>query len=134
MLWNQAEDIWDADQLQNKLSCLMSIGTGVPTLLPVRDDALGIWATLKDLATETEKTAEKFRRDKSSLDDEGRYHRFNVQHGLENIGLEESRRKNEIAAATGRYITSQAVYKRMKLCVENASRQLGDKPSSVERM
>ncbi len=29
----------------------------VPALKPVRDDVLGIWATLKDLATETEKAA-----------------------------------------------------------------------------
>ncbi len=41
---------------------------------PVRDDVIGIWATLKDLATETEKTAQQFHRDKSHLDDEGRYY------------------------------------------------------------
>ncbi len=80
----------------------MSIGTGVPALKPVRDDVLGIWATLKDLATETEKTAQQFHRDKSYLDDGGRYYRFNVDRGLEEIGLEESKKKKEIAAATRR--------------------------------
>ncbi|KAH7141557.1 hypothetical protein B0J13DRAFT_676475 [Dactylonectria estremocensis] len=63
---------------------------------------LGIVATLKELATETERTAEKFRRNKSSLDDEARYSRFNVARGLEDVGLEESRKQREIAAATGR--------------------------------
>jgi hypothetical protein len=117
-LWTQARDVW-GDQLRGKLRCLVSIGTGVPTLKPVRDDVLGIWATLKELATETEKTAEQFRRDKSNLDDEGRYYRFNVDHGLENIELEESKKKKEIAAATGRYVASQAVLKQMKACANN---------------
>ena len=64
-------------------------------------------ATLKELATETEKTAQQFHRDKSDLDDEGRYYRFNVDRGLEDIGLEESKKKREIAAVTGRYVASQ---------------------------
>lgn len=115
VLWNEAQDVW-GNQLQEKLQCIVSIGTGVPNLKPVRDDALGIWATLKDLATETEKTAQQFHRDKSSLDDEGRYYRFNVDHGLEGIGLEESKRKNEIAAATRRYVESQTVFKQMRAC------------------
>ena len=123
MLWNQAQDIWGADQLRNKLSCLVSIGTGGPSLQPVRDDVLGIWATLKELATQTEKTAERFRRDKSGLDDEGRYYRFNVDHGLEDIGLEESKKKKEIVAATGRYVRSQAVFKQMKACANNLARR-----------
>jgi predicted acylesterase/phospholipase RssA len=117
-LWNQAQDVW-GDQLWGRLRCLVSIGTGVPSLTPVRDDVLGIWSTLRELATETEKTAEQFRRDKSSLDDEGRYVRFNVDRGLEDIGLEESMKKREIVAATGRYIASQAVFKQMKACAAN---------------
>ncbi|KAL2131177.1 hypothetical protein VTI74DRAFT_5443 [Chaetomium olivicolor] len=117
-LWNQAQDVW-GDQLRGSLRCLISIGTGVPALKPVRDDVLGIWATLKDLAVETEKRAQQFHRDKSDLDNEGRYYRFNVGRGLEDIGLEESKKKTEIAAATRRYVESQAVYKQMKACAKN---------------
>ncbi|KAG5798512.1 hypothetical protein H9Q69_002454 [Fusarium xylarioides] len=93
-LWTQAQDVWGDDQLQSRLRCLVSIGTGVPTLKPVRDDVLGIRATLTGLATETEKTAEQFRRDKASLDDEGRYYRFNVSRGLEGVGLTESKKQH----------------------------------------
>jgi hypothetical protein len=88
----------------------------VPSLEPVRDDVLGIAATLKKLATETEKTAQRFHRDHSSLDDEGRYYRFNVDCGLEEVGLEESKKKKEIAAATRRYVELQAVFRQMKAC------------------
>jgi predicted acylesterase/phospholipase RssA len=117
-LWNQAQDAFGGE-LRDRLRCLVSIGTGVPALKPVRDDVAGIWATLKDLATETEKTAQQFHRDKSYLDDEGRYYRFNVNRGLDEIGLEESRKKKEIAAATRSYIESQAVFKQMKACADN---------------
>ncbi|CAG9955926.1 unnamed protein product [Clonostachys rosea f. rosea IK726] len=122
-LWTQAQDVWGDDQLRSRLRCLVSIGTGVPALKPVRDDVLGIGATLTSLATETEKTAEQFRRDKSSLDDEGRYYRFNVSRGLEDVGLEESRKQREIAAATGRYVASQDVFRQMKACANGLARK-----------
>src|ERR1700761_9542855 len=41
-LWNQAQDVWGG-QLRGSLICLVSLGTGLPALKPVRDDALGIW-------------------------------------------------------------------------------------------
>ncbi|KAG7415776.1 Nephrocystin-3 [Fusarium oxysporum f. sp. rapae] len=123
MLWTQAQDLWGDDQLRSCLRCLVSIGTGVPALRPVRDDVLGIGATLTNLATETERTAEQFRRDKSSLDDEGRYYRFNVSRGLEDVGLEESKKQREIAAATGRYIESQDVFKQMRACANSLARK-----------
>ena len=109
--------MWGGDhQLQGRLKCIVSIGTGVPAVKPLRDDAFGIWATLKKLATETELTAEQFRQDKASLENDGRYYRFNVVHGLDDVGLEESQKKAEIAAVTRRYITSQAVFEQMKAC------------------
>lgn len=117
-LWNQAQDVW-GDQLHGRLQCIVSIGTGVPALVPVRDDLSGIWATYRELVTETEMTAEQFRRDKSNLDDEGRYYRFNVDQGLEEKGLEESKKKKEIAAATQRYFESQAVFKQLQACANS---------------
>ncbi|CZR43873.1 uncharacterized protein FPRO_13681 [Fusarium proliferatum ET1] len=122
-LWTQAQDVWGEDQLRSRLRCLVSIGTGVPALKPVRDDVLGIRATLTSLATETEKTAEQFRRDKSSLDDEGRYYRFNVSRGLEHVGLAESKKQRDIAAATGRYVASQDVFRQMKACANGLARR-----------
>ncbi|KAH8892820.1 hypothetical protein GQ53DRAFT_860990 [Thozetella sp. PMI_491] len=131
-LWTEAQDLWGADQLQAKLTCLVSIGTGVPSLQPLRDDIIGIGATLKVLVTETEKTAEQFRRDKCSLYDEGRYYRFNVDSGLETIGLHESKKKNEIAAATRRYIESQEVFKQMQACAGALARKKYHGPYKTE--
>jgi hypothetical protein len=116
-LWNEAQLMWDAEPLHNKLQCLVSVGTGIPSLRPFTDDAIHIGETLVAIATETERTAERFRRDKAHVDD-GRYFRFNVVRGLEDIGLEESAKAKEIAAATRRYVTSQETYKQMQACAK----------------
>ena len=120
-VWNEAQDIWPSGSLEDKIKCLVSIGTGVPSLTPFKDDIISIGQSLLAIATETEKTAERFSRDKSRLDNMGRYYRFNVLRGLEDIGLEDSKRKNAIVAVTDRYIESQAVFKQMKACADSMS-------------
>jgi predicted acylesterase/phospholipase RssA len=120
-MWNQAQLIWGPQPLEDNVKCLVSIGTGVPSLKPFRDDVFHIGKTLVAIATETEQTAEKFRRDKTHLDDTGRYYRFNVIRGLEDIGLEEAKRRKEIAAATRRYVGSQDVLKQMQACAEHVA-------------
>ncbi|KAI0894026.1 acyl transferase/acyl hydrolase/lysophospholipase [Annulohypoxylon nitens] len=117
-VWNQAQDIWNDGPLQDKILCLISIGTGVPSLKPFQDGVLDMGKALVALSTESEETAERFHQDKATLDNDGRYYRFNVIRGLEVIGLQESERKKEIAAATLRYITSQAVFNKIKACAE----------------
>ncbi|ORY18197.1 acyl transferase/acyl hydrolase/lysophospholipase [Clohesyomyces aquaticus] len=117
-VWNEAQDLWPSGSLEDKVKCLVSIGTGVPSLKPFKDNLLSIGHSLLSIATETEKTAEQFSRDKSRLDDMRRYYRFNVSRGLEDIGLEDSKRKSAIIAATDRYIESQAVFKQIKACAD----------------
>jgi predicted acylesterase/phospholipase RssA len=41
-LWNEAQDIWPSKSLEDKIKCLVSIGTGVPSLTPFRADPIGI--------------------------------------------------------------------------------------------
>jgi predicted acylesterase/phospholipase RssA len=118
-LWNQAQLMWGVEPLEGKVLCLVSVGTGIPSLKPFRDDVLHMGETLVAIATETEQTAERFRQDKSQLDSSGRYFRFNVVRGLEDIGLEESAKRKEIASATRRYIGSQDVFKQMQACAGN---------------
>jgi hypothetical protein len=82
-VWDQAQLMCGPQPLEGRIKCLVSIGTGVPSLKPFRDDAFNIGKTLVAIATETEQTAERFRRDKSQLDNSGRYYRFNVARGVE---------------------------------------------------
>ncbi|KAL9607110.1 MAG: hypothetical protein Q9167_007945 [Letrouitia subvulpina] len=86
--------IWEAGRATSAASSFFDpitigdFGTGMPSLKPFTDDLVGIGQSLLAIATETEKTAERFSRDKSTLDDRGRYYRFNVIQGLEDVGLE----------------------------------------------
>jgi predicted acylesterase/phospholipase RssA len=122
-LWNQAQLMLGPEPLDDEFQCLVSIGTGIPSLKPFRDDIFHIGETLIAIATETEQTAERFQRDKAYLDTNGRFFRFNVVRGLEDIGLEESTKRKEIAAATRRYIQSQEVFKQMQACARNLARR-----------
>lgn len=110
-LWSEAKSMWSEEALEGNIKCLMSIGTGVPSLDFYGSSLFEIAKTLKDIATETEKTAETFHRAHSDLNDGNRYFRFNVSHGLENIGLEDVAQKNKIMAATTRYVASESVMK-----------------------
>ncbi|KAI0543831.1 hypothetical protein F4679DRAFT_567226 [Xylaria curta] len=115
-VWSQAQEIWGADHLEQSLNCIVSIGTGMPCLKPFQDDVLHIGKTLAAIATETEKTAERFRLDKLKLVESGLYYRFSVAKGLETVGLQESAKKADIAAATVRYVQSQEVFQQFKSC------------------
>ncbi|KAJ6087073.1 hypothetical protein N7467_005987 [Penicillium canescens] len=116
-VWQQALDIWGDEELQSKLACLISIGTGVPPVKAMRYSIPGVLTALKELATDTEKTSEDFARDKSHLGRQGHYFRFNVAHGLEDIGLEESKKKDMIAAATSRYLAMEATHNQVQACI-----------------
>lgn len=122
-VWNQAQLIWGPEPLEGKVQCVVSIGTGVPPMKPLREDVLHLHESLVAIATETEQTAEKFQRDKSYLDSGGRYFRFNVARGLEHIELEDSKKRAEIAAATGAYIETHDVFKQMQACAGNLARR-----------
>ena len=118
-VWNQAQLIRGPE---GRIKCLVSIGTSNPSLNRFQNDVLHIHETLVASATETEQTAERFRQEKSHLDNTGRYYRFDLVHGLEDIGLEESKKK-EIAAATRRNVQSQEVFKQMQACAANVARR-----------
>ncbi|RYN57987.1 hypothetical protein AA0117_g13189 [Alternaria alternata] len=115
-VWDQAQLAWGPEPLEGRVKCVVSIGTGVPSLKAFKDDVFNIGQTLAAIATETEQTAERFRRERGLLDSTGRYYRFNVARGLEGIGLEEAKKVKEMAAATRRYISSQEVHRQMQAC------------------
>lgn len=120
-VWDQAQLIW-GPSIEDRVEGLKSIGTGIPSLKPFQDDVFHIGTTLLTIVTETERTAEAFQRDKTYLDNASRYYRFNVVRGLEDIGLEESKKKKEIAAVTRRYVESQDVLRQMQAFVKTTWR------------
>ena len=117
-VYTAAKDLWPARDFDARIKCLVSIGTGQPSLDAFGDNIIDIAKTLKEITMDTEYTAEVFRREHRELAIENRYFRFNVEKGLEKIGLEDSKRRNAIVAATRRYYESQAVLEQMQACRE----------------
>ena len=120
-VWNEAQQVWGSP-LEAKIKCLVSIGTGRRLGAAFKDDIFNIRDTLIAIATDTKQKAEQFRRDKAQLDKAGQYYRFNVDIGLEHVGLEESKKKKDIAAATRDYMESQEILNRMDACANNVAR------------
>ncbi|KAA6407334.1 MAG: hypothetical protein FRX48_08882 [Lasallia pustulata] len=82
----EAKDIWSPkkDNVGELVKCFVSIGTGVPGMTPIASGAWKLMSqTLVEISTETEKTAENFRRRHSEMFKEKRVFRSNVQKGLE---------------------------------------------------
>lgn len=115
-LWNKKRPSW---RIEDNLQCVVSVGTGIPSLMPFGDKLWDVPQTLLAIATDTERTAEKWQRSHDTLFREKRAFRFNVISGLENIGLEDAKRQGEILAATKRYIALQNVLDQMNDCAAN---------------
>jgi hypothetical protein len=88
-------------------------------LKPFKENSPHISETLAAIATETEQTAERFRREGALLDSTGRYYRLNMVPGLEQIGMKEARKVEEIAAAARKYISSQKTHRQMQACASS---------------
>lgn len=73
--------------------------------------------TLVRMATETEQTEARFIARWRQLYDLKRYFRFNVDHGLEDVGLEEYDQQGAMEAATESYLDHTAQIARVRDCV-----------------
>jgi hypothetical protein len=75
--------------------------------------------TLVGIATETEDTERMFVARWAKHFDERRYFRFNVDQGLQEVGLAEYKEQGMIEAATAEFLRHQAQKFRMRDCAQN---------------
>lgn len=105
-LMEEASHLWPQER---NIGCIVSIGTGVIVSRDVGRKINSLFECLKDMATDTEKVAREFEEEmkfKYGVEQKV-YFRFNVQHGLENIGLEEWKEMDRTKVATQDYLRSQ---------------------------
>ncbi|XP_014550452.1 hypothetical protein COCVIDRAFT_115445 [Bipolaris victoriae FI3] len=118
----EAANIWcsETGDLKPLVKCFISIGTGNPGKKPFEDGLPKFLSeTVVQIATETEATERKFIARWAKHFDEKRYFRFNVEQGLQNIGLEEYKKKGAIEAASEGYLTHMAQKLRVRDCIKN---------------
>jgi hypothetical protein len=98
----------------------VSVGTGNPGKKPIAEGALKFFSeTLVNIATQTEDTAKVFVERHRRLYEGKRYFRFNVQQGLQGVGLEEYQKEALIDAATAEYMDSQETKSAAQECAFN---------------
>lgn len=132
-MWTEAYDTFGirGDQnwkLEDNIRCLVSIGTGMPSLKPFGNDLKSVGKALLAIATDTEKCAEDFHRHHLLLAKQHRYCRFNVLRGLEDVGLEDASKIDRIIGATRRYIQTQSVFEQFEACSERLSERDSTSP------
>ncbi|THY56482.1 FabD/lysophospholipase-like protein [Aureobasidium pullulans] len=120
----EATNIWSPEmrELQPLVKCFISIGTGNPGIQAFEDGVpkfLG--GTVPQIATETEATDRKFIARWARHFDEKRYFRFNVEQGLQGVGLAEYEMEGAIQAASEAYLTHTGQKSRVRDCVGNLS-------------
>ncbi len=121
-VWNEAQSIWCPEDgaLEPLVKCFVSIGTGNPGLEPIGNSGWkGLTDTMIKIATQTERTAEVFEARQRGLYDRKQYFHFNVEQGLQGVGLEEYKKEGQIEAATDDYLTSMAQKFRVRDCANN---------------
>jgi predicted acylesterase/phospholipase RssA len=103
LLDRESKDAWPNDD-----RLFLSIGTGSAPGASLEGNLLDLAHRLKDIVNETHKTAEEFEIDNPELVDDRRYFRFNVYYGLENVGIEEYRARQQIYSSTATYLETAA--------------------------
>lgn len=107
------------------LRCVVSIGTGNPGTSEIADKPWKIAEALKNIATQTENTDRVFAlQHQDLLGQERRHFRFDVDQGLQNVGVEEYKRQGEIINATAKYLNDHHLVRiQFQDCVSNLSRK-----------
>ncbi|KAK9386009.1 hypothetical protein V1515DRAFT_587668, partial [Lipomyces mesembrius] len=119
---DEATNIWcpESADLKPLVKCFLSIGTGNPGIKAFEESLVKFLAlTVVGIATETEETEKRFIAKWRKHYDENRYFRFNVDQGLQDIGLDEYEQQGAMESATERYLVNQAQKNRVRDCVEN---------------
>ncbi|KAF7173630.1 hypothetical protein CNMCM6106_007691 [Aspergillus hiratsukae] len=118
----EASNIWGSDEkdLKELVKCFISIGTGNPGKKAFKDGMIKFLSeTVVQIATETEATEKRFIERWAKHFDKNRYFRFNVDQGLQDIGLDEYNKKGAIKAATEGYLTHVAQRYHVRDCIQN---------------
>jgi hypothetical protein len=105
ILIDESKRIWDPSTGRSP-GFIPSIGTGKRSLIAVGDGSVEIIKSLETIVTDTEETAKMFANEVTDmpLSEKPDYFRFNVDQGLENIGLEEWKESGKLTEASNAYL------------------------------
>lgn len=104
MMYREASLLWPG-RIEDAV--FVSIGTGRAPSPILEGNVVDVVQALTNIALETESTADDFLTDHITMTDRGLLYRFNVSHGLIDVGLDEYKETRRIADATHAYMSMQ---------------------------
>ena len=122
----ESRDIWPGEE-----RLILSIGTGAAPGQAVTGNLISLIERLKEIVTDSEQTYKDFRLENNDMVRDGKLYRFNVLHGLADVGLEEHQAIPKVATYTDRYLDDPEVFDRVQACVNNlhvGGQRLGIRP------
>ncbi|RDL41440.1 uncharacterized protein BP5553_01419 [Venustampulla echinocandica] len=113
---------------------IVSIGTGSAPGGAFKGNLKKIIDGMKKIVTETERTDNDFFRAHQAMFVHNRLYRFNVFHGLADVGLEESKEKEKVANVTQTFLERADVQNLTNTCIGQICKpaSAGDGPSPVD--
>lgn len=97
---------------------IVSIGTGSAPGMTFQGNIKKIVEAMKEIVTQTERTADDFHRAHGKMVAQQCLYRFSVYHGLAEVGLEEYKEKAKIADATQTYLMQGETGQKVRACVD----------------
>jgi len=100
-----------------KIACVVSVGTGVGQTKVLGKSLISVAKACASIATDTNATAQQFKRSFASESQplHNRYFRFEVEQGLQGVGLEEWKQMDLIFSVTNAYLDDRR--EELKDCV-----------------
>lgn len=91
---------------EDSLGCLVSLGTGKLQTKGIGTSQAALLQSCSEIVLDTEATARLFVKEYRPLAQQGRYYRFNVEQGMQDMGLDEysAHMIDKIDAATDLYL------------------------------
>ncbi|CAI7608433.1 unnamed protein product [Penicillium bialowiezense] len=124
----EAADIWcnETRELRPLVKCILSIGTGNPTRVPVDNKMFKFLSkTLVRMATKPESTERRFMARWSNQSNAQCYFRFNVEQGLQEVHMSEYQKRSVIESATLAYLHHSVQKSSVQRCISNLSSKQG---------
>ena len=115
-VWIEARGVWPAGALENQLKCMVSIGTGEPSIKRSRRRLFGLVKAADVDVVDPEIDTNRFIQEHTEVDDENRLFRFDVPNGLGEIDLDSIEEMETIVDATQDYLEKELVYKQIRRC------------------
>ena len=106
---------------ENKdIGCLLSIGTGVPSINAVSDNLLPFLRKSVDMLNDSEGIANEFEKSErgKKLEASNQYFRFSVPQGMQDLNLDDYRETAKMKALTDLYLQSVGTGRGVQQCAQ----------------